>query len=186
MLTGSSNGDEIASEGNSGHWTESRDTVNLSSLGSLQNKHRRINHRRNKSEPFAAMSGADSSASSYLPSQVQSASTSSTNESCLSSRNAFDDQQDKSAIKATSMSLSPSTNPPMPLQHSPTHVDGQLQDKSVSSSSCSPSFVVATAATAAAAVGPTTKKKRTWFYVSDLHGDGVSSSYFFFHAPMNR
>ena len=79
---------------------ESTDKVNLSSLSFLQTKQRRIDHRRNKSEPVINANLED------LNSHLESSSTSTTsNESAMSSNHSFENKR-KSSVKSNSPSIS--------------------------------------------------------------------------------
>lgn len=113
--------DEISIEQKSNLLNESTDKVNLSSLLFLQTKQRRIDHRRNKSEPVIRASLEDLS---LLNSQVnpilESSSTSTTsNESAISSNTSSEKKRKSSKIK----------------NNSPLINDKQIQDKSSSISS---------------------------------------------------
>jgi hypothetical protein len=90
---------------------ESTDKVNLSSLSFLQTKQRRINHRRNKSEPVIRPNLEELSTINSNPRTtiaiLESSSTSTTsNESAISSNASQDNKRKSSKIK----NISPLTN----------------------------------------------------------------------------
>jgi hypothetical protein len=73
---------------------ESTDKVNLSSLSFIQTKQRRINHRRNKSEPVITASLQDLSLISTRKTILESSSTSTTsNESAISTNASFQNKR---------------------------------------------------------------------------------------------
>jgi len=83
------------------------DKVNLSSLSFLQTKQRRIDHRRNKSEPVINANLESLNRNSI---QLESSSTSTTsNESALSSNQSFE-KKTKSSTKSNSPSISSKQN----------------------------------------------------------------------------
>ncbi len=99
MVTSPSFNDEHFCEQNPNLLNESTDKVNLSSLSFLQTKQRRIDHRRNKSEPVINATIED------LNSHLESSSTSTTsNESAMSSNYSFENKR-KSSTKSTSPSM---------------------------------------------------------------------------------
>ncbi len=121
ISTSSYSNDEMSCEQTNNLLNESTDKVNLSSLSFLQTKQRRIDHRRNKSEPVIRASLEDLPSLNVNPIAIlESSSTSTTsNESAISSNASFDNKRKSSKIK----NISPST------------ILKQTQDKSSSSSS---------------------------------------------------
>jgi hypothetical protein len=138
LVTSPSSNEDSLSEQTNSLLNESTDKVNLSSLSFLQTKQRRIDHRRNKSEPFRSLNVEDICSTRVLDSS--SASTTS-NESPLSNNASIETKQ-KCSIKVNSNNISPTTNGKQTLNNS-----SQIADRlsSVSSS---------------------TKKKKSWYNVS--------------------
>jgi hypothetical protein len=98
--------DEMLSSQTNSLLNESKDKVNLSSLSFLQTKQRRIDHRRNKSEPLIRASLEDlSSINSIERTILESSSTSTTsNESAMSSNASYDIKRKSSKIQSSSSS----------------------------------------------------------------------------------
>jgi len=143
LLTSPSNSNEMSFEQRNSLLNESTDEVNLSSLSFLQTKQRRINHRRNKSEPVIIANLEELSSIKSLTKRattiLESSSTSTTsNESAISSNASYQNKR-----KFSTKNLSPSNNSKQIKNGS----SSQTQDKSSSSSS-------------------TTKKKKPWYNVS--------------------
>ncbi|CAM4825655.1 unnamed protein product [Rotaria magnacalcarata] len=140
MVTSPSQSDDISFEEKNLLLNELTDNVNLSSLSFLQTKQRKIDHRRNKSEPVINTNLEDLSSinSSYTrPSILESSSTSTTsNESAISSNASFEKKR-----KSSKKTLSPSRNLKKNMENNNSP---QIQDKSSS----------------------TTKKKKPWYNVS--------------------
>jgi hypothetical protein len=143
LLTSPSNSNEMSFEQNNSLLNESTDEVNLSSLSFLQTKQRRINHRRNKSEPVIIANLEElpsiKSLSKRATTILESSSTSTTsNESAITTNASYQNKR-----KFSTKNLSPSINSKQTKNGS----SSQTQDKSSSSSS-------------------TTKKKKPWYNVS--------------------
>ncbi len=143
LLTSPSNSNKMSFEQTNSLLNESTDEVNLSSLSFLQTKQRRINHRRNKSEPVIIANLEELSSIKSLSKRattiLESSSTSTTsNESAISSNASYQNKR-----KFSTKNLSPSNNSKQIKNGS----SSQTQEKSSSSSS-------------------TTKKKKPWYNVS--------------------
>ncbi|CAF3616853.1 unnamed protein product [Rotaria sp. Silwood1] len=140
VISSPSNSDDISFEENKSIINESTDKVNISSLSYLKTKQRKIDHRRNKSEPVINANLEDlSSINSYPRTTIlESSSTSTTsNESAMSNNGSFEKKR-KSSKKQSSPSIN--TN----KINENNNISSQTQDKSSSSS--------------------TTKKKKPWYY----------------------
>ncbi|CAF4104790.1 unnamed protein product [Rotaria sp. Silwood2] len=141
VISSPSNSDDISFEENKSILNELTDNVNLSSLSYLKTKQRKIDHRRNKSEPVINSNLEDiSSINSYKRTTIlESSSTSTTsNESAISNNEYF--EKKKKSSKKSNLSSTNSN------KINENNTSSQIQDKFSSSS--------------------TTKKKKPWYFVS--------------------
>jgi hypothetical protein len=123
VVTSPSFNSDLSSEQN-----DSIDDINPSSLSFLQTKQRRIDHRRNKSEPVIIATLED------LPTTLESSSTSTTsNESAMSSNHSFD-HKIKSSTKTHSSSIH--------SKHTIILTSSQISDKSSSTKKKKPWYNV--------------------------------------------
>ncbi|CAF0935310.1 unnamed protein product [Rotaria sordida] len=142
VVSSPSHSDDISFEENKSILNESTDKVNLSSLSYLQTKHRKIDHRRNKSEPVINANLVDlSSINSYPRTTIlESSSTSTTsNESAITNNSSYEKKR-KSSKKVNSPSINMK-------KRNENNISSPTQEKSSSSSSA-------------------TKKKKPWYNVS--------------------
>ncbi|CAF4606001.1 unnamed protein product, partial [Rotaria sp. Silwood2] len=139
VISSPSNSDDISFEENKSILNELTDNVNLSSLSYLKTKQRKIDHRRNKSEPVINSNLEDiSSINSYKRTTIlESSSTSTTsNESAISNNEYF--EKKKKSSKKSNLSSTNSN------KINENNTSSQIQDKFSSSS--------------------TTKKKKPWYF----------------------